>query len=292
MHFIYALVTFIYRDEADNKDPKFVLYKGLRKKYYGSEDLLDEQKFSQMVKEMPTFFEEVSQDAASLRQSDDLPEFVTLSNFNERVIKDASKRSPIIVQLYEDNCFLCFLVRPFINSVHNHLKEVNSPVRIKRLNIQMNDFPKGCPITRATPTFVFYTGGNNGAKWEEFKPQDFVRKLSEVAKLPKDSVEYLEKLAEDISQRFVMFGKLAHWMSESQMIQELVFSSQIPGEEPLTSSEDMYSRALRMLMDMDADRTDSLEENLEYLKGEINSAEQDCIAMSEILGKELVKQNV
>ncbi|GBE62307.1 thioredoxin [Babesia ovata] len=277
-------ICYTVKEGSDSSKPPVMLYKGTRKKFYATIDLSDKSQFENMASEMASFFKAVSQDFGALRQDPKIPEYVTHDTFREKVIKEATAKAPIVLQLYEDSCFLCFLMRPFINSINRHLQEIKSPVRLKRLNIERNDFPDGCPVTRATPTFVVYDGHAQGSRWSEFRPKDFVAKLVELAKLDEKSQIYLNKLTEDISERFLLFGRWARWVAEAQIIQESVLTK-APVDE-----EEVNTRALRMLMDMDMDRTDDLETNLKVLRKEIISAEQDCIAVSEIMATEIIKQ--
>ncbi|CAK0905875.1 unnamed protein product [Prorocentrum cordatum] len=75
-----------------------------------------------------------------------------------RDVVAASVNRPVLLQMYEDTCFLCFLMRPFVNSLAELLREHKVPLTIKRLNIEKNDFPSGCPVARGTPTFVLMGG--------------------------------------------------------------------------------------------------------------------------------------
>ncbi|GFE53908.1 thioredoxin [Babesia ovis] len=276
-------VCYTVKEGSDTRNPPVMLYKGMRKQFYASIDLLDPSQFNAFKSEMASFFTPVSQDVASLRQHPQTPEYVTYNSFQDSVVRAATPRAPIVLQLYEQGCFLCFLMRPFINSVNRHLQEIKSPVRIKRLNIEANDFPKGCPVTRATPTFVLYDGHPQGTKWSEFKPRDFVKKLVEVAKLDSRSQAYLEGLTEDVSKRFMLFGRWAHWISQSQAIQELVLTK-APVKE-----EDVHSRVLSSLMALDMERVDDLETNLQCLADDIISAEQDCLAVVQIMANEILR---
>ncbi|CDR97622.1 hypothetical protein, conserved [Babesia bigemina] len=276
-------ICYTVKGGSDSSKPPVMLYKGTRKKFYAEIDLLEKSQFEDMASEVSAFFEAVSQDFGALRQDPNIPEYVTHDTFREKVIKEATAKSPIVLQLYEDSCFLCFLMRPFINSINRHLREIKSNVRIKRLNIERNDFPEGCPVTRATPTFIVYDGQPQGNKWSEFRPKDFVAKLVELAKLDEKSQAYLNQLTEDISQRFMLFGRWARWVGEAQIIQESVLT-----EAPV-DEEEVNTRALRLLMDMDMDRTDDLETNLEALRKEIISAEEDCVAVSEVMINEIIK---
>nr|PVC50910.1 hypothetical protein MACL_00001936 [Theileria orientalis] len=260
--------------KARQEGAMVMVCKGMRKKYFPLAKLAEESARDEIRNEVEVFFKPISQEVYILN-NERVPEYVSYKDFQSRVVNLATEDSPIILQMFENSCFLCFLIRPFINSVNKHLVSIEHPIRIKRLNLELNDFPNGCPVTRATPTFVFYNGQKNGDKWEEFKPQDFVRKLSEVGNLSEDSKAYLTELCEKISERFALFGRLAHWLSESHRLQDLMLKRYSP-EYELTSDEDMK-------------KSDNLEENLVNLKNEIESAEKDCIAIAEMLAQEILE---
>ncbi|XP_954901.1 thioredoxin-like protein, putative [Theileria annulata] len=283
-------ISLFYTIKKSNTGMSVMLYKGMRKKYYQTLNLLDDKVLKEFSSEVNLFFQPQSEEIHTFHDS--IPQFVTYNSFNKDVIEE-SKKAPILLQLFEENCFLCFLIRPFINSVNKLLISTNNPLRIKRLNIELNDFPKGCPITRATPTFVYYDKGSNGVKWDEFKPKDFSEKLFKTTVMDENSKKYIEELAEKIPERFMLFGKLALWLSESQKMQELIFKSQSNDFE-LTSDEDLYNKSISLLMEIvilvvDMKRIDDLEENLENLKVEIDSAEKDCLAIAQIMALDIIK---
>ncbi|ORM40298.1 uncharacterized protein BXIN_2011 [Babesia sp. Xinjiang] len=276
-------LCYTIKQGVDSNNPPVMLYKGMRKQFYGSTNMLDQSQYDALKSEMAEFFKPLSQDYDTITHDENIPEYVTYDTFQEKVVSQATSKAPILLQLYEESCFLCFLMRPFINSVNRHLKEIKSPIRIKRLNIESNDFPKGCPVTRATPTFVMYDGHTKGTRWSEFKPRDFVKKLTEVAKLDEKSKEYMEKLTEDVARRFMLFGRLAKWISKSQAIQETLLT------KAKVKDDDVNSRVLNALIALDMTRTDDLETNLELLEKEIVFAEQDCIAVAQIMVSEIIK---
>ncbi|UKK01441.1 hypothetical protein MACK_002255 [Theileria orientalis] len=281
-------VNLYYSVKKSNQEGAMVMVcKGMRKKYFPLANLSNDSALDEIKNELEVFFKPISQEVYILN-NERVPEYVSYKDFQSRVVDLATQDNPIILQMFEDSCFLCFLIRPFINSINKHLISIEHPIRIKRLNVELNDFPKGCPVTRATPTFIFFNGQRNGVKWEEFKPQDFVRKLSEVGNLSENSKAYLTELCEKISERFALFGKLAHWLSESQRLQDLMLKRYSP-EYELASDEDMYSRSINILMDIDMKKSDNLEENLVNLKNEIESAEKDCIAIAEMLAQEILE---
>merc|ERR1719343_1313406 len=74
--------------------------------------------------------------------------------FAEEVVAASSPTKLVLLQMYEDTCFLCFLMRPFVNSLAQLFASYSLPIVVKRLNIEKNDFPVGCPVARGTPTFV------------------------------------------------------------------------------------------------------------------------------------------
>ncbi|KAL7065840.1 hypothetical protein ACR3K2_37190 [Cryptosporidium serpentis] len=157
---------------------------------------------------------------------------VTFKDFDKEVILKANKENPILLMLYEDSCFLCFLMRPFMNSIAKFFREKHIPFSFKKLNIDLNDFPKNCPISRGTPTFVLYTGDHNQLylKWDEFKPRDLLEKLKTQLKVKNinevNSLDYLFKLEHDsLYKRFQLFGMLILWTIQLKNLQDAILLS-------------------------------------------------------------------
>ncbi|PHJ22216.1 thioredoxin-like protein [Cystoisospora suis] len=176
-----------------------------------------------------TFFKPVSEKQDKRRRKIQaelhLPQQVTGETFQADVLGTAKDGHPILLQLFEDSCFLCFLMRPFINSVSQILAEHGIPVEIKRLNIEKNDFPPGCPVTRATPTFVLYRS-ENGEKWTEFKPKDFIERLEKEFSLPPEVRLKFNDLLETLHDRFRRFGLLSVWLLEQRKMEREMMAVQ------------------------------------------------------------------
>lgn len=84
---------------------------------------------------------------------------ISANQFDEFVKQD-SKHWPVIVQLYEDSCFLCFLMRPLMQTIClDREKYELAGARIVRLNVEENDFPEGLAMSRGTPQFYLWRDG-------------------------------------------------------------------------------------------------------------------------------------
>ncbi|CBZ55548.1 conserved hypothetical protein [Neospora caninum Liverpool] len=258
-----------------------------------------------------------------------LPVRVVGSAFKRDVRDEAKAGNTILLQLFEDSCFLCFLMRPFLNSVSKLLAEYNIPVAMKRLNIEKNDFPEGCVVTRATPTFVLYRGGHEEAeKWTEFRPRDFIEKLEKEFDLPVELREKLHALLDRLHERFKRFGLLSVWLLEVRKMEEAFLEHQqrnqereslelhargapsaagdsqegnsdaTKTEEKSREKEDKqredgnFDAIVSMLMSQDMKRYDDLEENLDHLEREVANAEADAMALGVMMGEEVVRDDV
>ncbi|XP_026194288.1 uncharacterized protein LOC34623780 [Cyclospora cayetanensis] len=226
-----------------------------------------------------------------------LPTRVTYNTFQTEVLDAAKGGDRVLLQLYEDGCFLCFLMRPFINSVSKLLKAYEVPLVLKRLNLNTNDFPPQCPVTRATPTFVLYAPDQDGFdRWNEFRPKDFVAKLKQDFSLPKDLQQKLEDLLDLVQERFRWFGLLSVWLLEQQKIQDLLLQQQQQTPEGMVvdkATEDRrFEELVTLLMEEDMRRIDDLEESLQHLKREADGAQADCIALALMMGDELMRREV
>eukprot|EP00434_Breviolum_minutum_P041929 symbB.v1.2.037304.t1/scaffold5473.1/size26756/2 len=140
----------------------------------------------------------------------------------------------------KDTCFLCFLMRPFVNSLGEFLEENKAPFVVKRINIEKNDFPEG------TPTFVLFRGPDVRAeKWEEFKPKDLCEKMVKV--FPKLSVSDSVVLLDAAN-----FQDRCH---------------------PISNEDNDFNSILQQLMARDMRRVDGMEENLAFLQKQVEEAE-------------------
>eukprot|EP00923_Selenidium_pygospionis_P035658 GHVN01062286.1.p1 GENE.GHVN01062286.1~~GHVN01062286.1.p1 ORF type:complete len:605 (+),score=186.61 GHVN01062286.1:158-1972(+) len=165
---------------------------------------------------------------------------VTLDGFQKHIVEASSTDHPILLQLMETSCFLCFLMRPFINSLNELFKREGLHLEIRRLNIETNDFPDkqttGCPVARATPTFVLYKGSADTAeRWEEFRPKDLVHKITDTLgdTVTSDVKDELDALLGEMNTRFTTFGVLALWHQERDKLTSVLTTPQ-PTSPPLT----------------------------------------------------------
>lgn len=265
---------------------KAVMYKGQRKSpvALGQEIPLDE---------VLAFFEPRSEDPAKVPPQPPAVSRVVGSNFQELVIEASTTSHPVLLQMFEDTCFLCFLMRPFINAVAELLKEQGVPVTIKRLNIEVNDFPSGCPVARGTPTFVLFRGPTiPPTKWEEFKPKDFSEKLVKTFGMSPPTVAQLEELQNLVATRFQLFTQLVMWTSELQRLEELLAaandalaSGKSPPATPSKPDDDAFNEVVSAMMALDMRRTDSIRDNLLHLQREVDEVEHDAALMGSMLAE-------
>lgn len=216
---------------------------------------------------------------------------VSAATFSEDVLAGSSVAEPVLMQMYEDTCFLCFLMRPFINSLGVLLKEHKVPLRIKRLNIERNDFPDGCPVARGTPTFVLFCGSDfEPHKWDEFKPKELVERLSKdfAQFLPDSLLDTLDEYQGLVSKRFQLFTQLVLWTIELQKLESILSAATpgMPAAEGSDEEESTFGAVVAEMMGKDMQRTDLLMENIEYLTKEIDEAEHDAV----LLGVNLAEQ--
>jgi len=232
---------------------------------------------------------------------------VTNHSFEEDVVAASDPARPILVQMYEDTCFLCFLMRPFINSLAVLFAEHKVPLVIKRLNIERNDFPNGCPVARGTPTFACFRGPDvPPSKWEEFKPRDLVEKISKVFPHHADALfEPMDELQGLVSKRFQFFTQLVMWTIELQKLERLVAEVQNASDssgmaegpsngsasESSDAQEDAtFNTVVSDMMLIDMKRVDCMAENLKHLQKEIDDVEHDALLMGKMLAEAIAKR--
>ena len=207
-------------------------------------------------------------------------EHVAGLEFGETVVASSSPSAPIIVQLFEKSCFLCFLMRPFLNSVAQTLNGV-APFRFVRLDIEENDFPDQLPVVRGTPTFVKFTGPNSAVRFEEFKPRDLVKRLLLEFPIPSDIEQKLFDLVDRLGLRFQNFSGLIMWATETDKIVGLLAG--LP-----TDPKENFNQLVSEFMTEDMLKTDNLQENLRELSKELTQAEMHAIQMALILGQKVL----
>ena len=260
---------------------RVVIYKGQRKKvlFIGGE--IPKQ-------EILDFYKPISQDLSKLKAPKKVP-MVSNASFEKDVLQGSARGRPmVLLQMFEDTCFLCFLMRPFVNSLGEFLEENKAPFVVKRINIEKNDFPEGCPVARGTPTFVLFRGPDVRAeKWEEFKPKDLCEKMVKV--FPKLSVsdsafDRLDELQSAVTRRFQLFTQLVMWTIELQKLEACL------GDAPQgASNEDNdFNSILQQLMARDMRRVDGMEENLAFLQKQVEEVEHDAVVLGIMLAKKVL----
>lgn len=283
--------------EGEGTSPKpklhIVMYKGQRKTVLSGE-IPKEQ--------IINFFAPVSEDLKTAGVvKKDVPS-VSGHSFPEDVVAASSPAQPVLLQLYEDTCFLCFLMRPFVNSLARLFVTYNVPLVIKRLNIEKNDFPDGCPVARGTPTFVCFRGeGMAPSKWDEFKPKELVEKIS--SEFPNHASEMYAKMDElqgMVSRRFQLFTQLVMWTLELHKLDALVSGIPTPQSgisdatattEASRVSEDVtFNKIVEEMMAKDMKRTDATAENLEHLQKEVDEVEHDSALVGIMLAKSVYQR--
>ena len=204
--------------------------------------------------------------------------------------------SPILLQLFEPSCFLCFLMRPLVTSVAKELLAEGLQIEFMKMDIEANDFPPGIPVARGTPTFVQLDPKREpaGNKWQEFRPVDFVKKVSDTFDVPFAVRERIEKFPVMLTERFQLFSQSLMWQTEIDKMQEMLAAGiQTPGvltdkswiQKTPEAEKEHFNESIMIAMEEDSHRTDGLSENIQYLKAEIKNAEIDAILVGVELGE-------
>jgi len=276
---------------------RVVMYKGQRKGVLSVGEQVP-------VQEAVDFFTLLTEERTAAMKQSDVPG-VSGASFPEDVVSSSSPTVPVLLQMYEDTCFLCFLMRPFVNSLAELLKIQKVPLVLKRLNIEKNDFPDGCPVTRGTPTFVLFRGRDAPPdKWEEFKPKELVEKLTKVFPQQTEEIfETMDELQGMVSKRFQLFTQLVMWTMELQKLEKLigqapltsevavqVGTSGAPDKEPDVQEDVAFNALVSEMMAKDMKRMDGIVENLAHLQKEVDEVEHDAVLMGSMLGEALLRR--
>jgi len=258
-----------------------VLYKGQRRKIIQ----LDGELPLQMIKD---FFQIQSEEISDAVRARKVPH-VSSKTIQEDVVLAGSTGRPVLLQMYEDTCFLCFLMRPFINSLAEMFQTYKVPITFKRLNIEKNDFPDGCPVARGTPTFVYFKNPDHRPqKLEEFKPKDLCERIkSDFPRLPRPVINEMDDLQELVSKRFRLFTQLVMWTVELQKLDDL--SSRGFVANPAADDDD-FNNTVSRLMVKDMQRADGIRENLEYLQTQVDEIEHDACVAGAMMAENLLKR--
>ncbi|CAE7572308.1 unnamed protein product [Symbiodinium natans] len=269
-------------EEGAQSPLRVVMYKGQRKSVLHIGGEIPKQ-------EVLDFFKPVSQDLTRVKAPKAVP-LVSNASFQKDVLADSQPGKPmVLLQMYEDTCFLCFLMRPFINSLGELLLENKAPFRLKRLNIEKNDFPDGCPVARGTPTFALFRGGDApGEKWEEFKPKDLCEKITKVFPALSDSAfQKMDELQAMVPRRFQLFTQLVMWSVELQKLESCI-SSRVGETADAMPEDSEFNSVLSRLMAKDMRRVDGLVDSIEFLQHQVDEAEHDAVVMSIMLGENVL----
>eukprot|EP00448_Togula_jolla_P003317 CAMPEP_0170605456 /NCGR_PEP_ID=MMETSP0224-20130122/19983_1 /TAXON_ID=285029 /ORGANISM="Togula jolla, Strain CCCM 725" /LENGTH=492 /DNA_ID=CAMNT_0010930461 /DNA_START=1 /DNA_END=1475 /DNA_ORIENTATION=+ len=268
---------------------RVVMYKGQRKSVLrlSSTPVVKEQ-----LDQVLAFFSPLVEE---LRESDRQPPIPKISgrDFATDVIAASSPTAPVLLQMFEDTCFLCFLMRPFMQSLALLLAERQVPLSIRRMNLERNDFPDGCPVARGTPTFVLFRGPTvKPEKLEAFKPKDLCDQLAEeFPVLAGEALERMDYLQSLVSRRFQLFTQLVMWTVEIQRMEQIYNSS---GILPLTGDREKednvsFNYHVANMMATDMRRTDGIEDNLRSLQADIDEAEHDAVILGALLAEAVLQ---
>jgi thiol-disulfide isomerase/thioredoxin len=265
-----------------NNEVQIILYKGNRK----LRDSISSELTNDQIAKYMSFFDPVSALKVPVNLQNQ-PEEMTLTSFKSDISREMS---PVLVQLYEKTCFLCFLMRPLINSIHRSLQNEGMKISIKRLDVEENDFPDTLPVSRGTPTFIGCSTENDYIKvekWKEFRPTEIIDRLSKQIEVSKKIEDYWRSLPGLLTERFRFFSQFVMWQTEQSLLERCLI---ISDANSTTYSEDkeMFNTQISAAMIDDAGRSDSLEENIKMLTKEIKSAEMDAILLGIQLSEKLL----
>ena len=275
----------------DNKEVEIMCYKGQRKQRVS---LKPEDSIS--VDSLEDFFRFRSTPVDEELKSCVI-EHVSGDEFDDRVIASSSREKPVLLQLYEKSCFLCFLMRPFLNSLATILNSDPAvPFTIKRLDIEENDFPEKLPVVRGTPTFILFRGTEaDPERLEEFKPRDLAKRITRDYLVSRDTQDKVSELVDKMTLRFQLFSGLVMWNTESEKILQLISGDHqqnptIPFD--LNHSEDkdkeVFNRLVSEYMAEDMLKVDTLDRNLQSVSRELTQMEKHAIMMGQVLGEKVL----
>jgi len=298
---LYTIVPPAKADMVIGNRIEVMCYKGQRKlrtSLDSSGDVSDET-----IGEWDDFFRTKSTPVDS-ELKDGFIQHVSGDEFESEILDASSPERPVLLQMYEKSCFLCFLMRPFMNQLARLLTGPDGPKLvpfiIKRLDIEENDFPESdCPIVRGTPTFVLFRGRDREPiRYEEFKPRDLVGRICLDYSIPRDIEKRMYDLVAKVGMRFQLFSGLIMWNTESEKILDLLSTDSGPSGHHATipfdlktaeaKDKEMFNKYVSELMSEDMLKIDELEENLKGLKKELVMAEMHAITMGQVLGEKVL----
>eukprot|EP00916_Digyalum_oweni_P022265 GHVL01036918.1.p1 GENE.GHVL01036918.1~~GHVL01036918.1.p1 ORF type:complete len:660 (+),score=179.51 GHVL01036918.1:99-2078(+) len=269
----------------ENNEKSIIFYKGQRKLKIS----LKNDKYP--INDIKKFFIPKNQKIEEKLDSseEDFVVPITHDTFKEEVLNKASASSPILVQYFEGDCLLCYLMRPFMNSLVTTLKELNIPLTIRKLDIDLNDFPPGAPVARGTPTFAFFNGKPEGEVWNEFKAADLIDRIIKEFNV-KD--RRLSELKDDCD--FYLPIRLSGLFTRAAISIDLEELSNLVnfGPESILSekNKDELHDRLQELLTQDLGNTDNLKESTFCNFEKENSLTADCIYHGMELANRLIEE--
>jgi hypothetical protein len=165
------------------------------------------------------------------------------------------------------------------------------------MDIEENDFPKGLPVVRGTPTFMMYRGASVAPeRIEEFKPRDLVKRICADYKVSSETREKMFDLVDRMTLRFQIFSGLIMWTTEAEKILQLISSGDqghnatIPFDLGYSEDTDkeLFNRLVAEYMNDDMLKVDTLRENLRSLQRELTQTEKHAIMMGQVIGEKVV----
>ncbi|GAW79319.1 thioredoxin [Plasmodium gonderi] len=279
-------INFLYTHHEESKDYACYLYKGRRRRNITK----DEFSVTSIKDIVEPFFTPLSEDYEKVNEgnNDNFPVCVTHDTFEKEIIED-SKKNEILLVMFENTCFLCFLYKPFINTLHKLFKENNIELKLKKYNIEKNDYAPNMIICRGTPTFLHYHNGK-GKKLDEYKPNDLINKIDQIIKSPQNIKEQMIAKAELIHARMHQFGYLTMWMTESKIIENMLIRRHIKDMPNNNDDDIVYNEILTALIEEDIQRNDLIEDSLDYTKEKIKAAEKSCFVAAMMMANELIDE--
>ncbi|SCM19873.1 conserved Plasmodium protein, unknown function [Plasmodium chabaudi chabaudi] len=280
-------LNYLYTFHEESRDFACYIYKGRRRRNITKEELVDTSSIKEIFEQ---FFVPISEDSEKLNEGNNgtFPTYVTHDTFEKEVIED-SKKNDILLVLFENTCFLCFLYKPFINSLYKLFKENNIELKLKKYNIEKNDYAPNMIVSRGTPTFLFYTKGK-GTKLDEYKPNEIIEKIDKMVKLPSDLKEEIIDKVESIHARMHQFGLLTMWTTESKVIENTLIKRHIKDIPNSTDDESIYNEVLTALIEEDSQRNDLIEDSLNFINEKIKEAEKGCYVAALMMANELIDE--
>ncbi|KAK6589263.1 hypothetical protein RS030_213428 [Cryptosporidium xiaoi] len=188
---------------------------------------------------------------------------ISSKNF-EKIFCHTDDRNPLLIMYYERNCFMCFLIRPFINTLAQKLEKL-SPIRFARANIDEIAINTGSLHISATPTFVMYYGKDKFIKWNEYKPGEIIDLL--FREIEDDNQNDIKKiynelkgLEKKIYTRFRLFGLVLTWKIYLVEMTTLLSSERSCNEVHIEKFKELQEITTKFLENLETDLSDETEQ--------------------------------